>query len=56
MNICYDGSFPEAARCLMLLGADLIVLPTNWPAGAISTVALIELARARPTATHNTVR
>jgi hypothetical protein len=24
MNICYDGSFPEAARCLMLLGADLI--------------------------------
>jgi predicted amidohydrolase len=34
MNICYDGSFPEAARCLMLLGADLIALPTNWPPGA----------------------
>jgi predicted amidohydrolase len=34
MNICYDGSFPEAARCLMLLGADLIVLPTNWPPGS----------------------
>ncbi len=34
MNICYDVSFPEAARCLTLLGADLIVLPTNWPPGA----------------------
>lgn len=31
MNICYDGSFPESARVLMLLGADLVVLPTNWP-------------------------
>ena len=34
MNICYDAAFPEAARCLTLLGADLIVLPTNWPPGA----------------------
>lgn len=34
MNICYDSSFPEASRCLALLGADLIVLPTNWPPGA----------------------
>lgn len=34
MNICFDASFPEAARCLMLLGADLIVLPTNWPPGS----------------------
>ena len=34
MNICYDVGFPEAARCLTLLGADLIVLPTNWPPGA----------------------
>ena len=33
MNICYDGGFPESARCLALLGADLIVLPTNWPPG-----------------------
>jgi predicted amidohydrolase len=31
MNICYDGSFPESSRVLMLLGADLVVLPTNWP-------------------------
>lgn len=34
LNICYDSSFPEAARCLTLLGADVIVLPTNWPPGA----------------------
>jgi predicted amidohydrolase len=32
MHICYDGSFPESARVLTLLGADLLVLPTNWPA------------------------
>jgi predicted amidohydrolase len=34
MNICYDGSFPEAARVMTLDGADLIVLPTNWPPGS----------------------
>ena len=34
LNICYDGGFPESARVLALLGADLIVLPTSWPAGA----------------------
>jgi predicted amidohydrolase len=31
MHICYDGGFPETARALTLLGADLLVLPTNWP-------------------------
>ena len=31
--ICYDGGFPEAARVLSIRGADLIVLPTNWPPG-----------------------
>jgi 5-aminopentanamidase len=31
MHICYDGSFPETGRILALLGADLLVLPTNWP-------------------------
>ena len=31
MHICYDGAFPETARVLTLLGADLLVLPTNWP-------------------------
>lgn len=34
LNICYDSAFPESSRCLSLLGADLIALPTNWPPGA----------------------
>src|SRR5947209_3390905 len=46
MLICYDGSFPESARVLMLLGADLIVLPTNWPTGALSTVKYLVQPRA----------
>jgi 5-aminopentanamidase len=46
MNICYDGSFPEPARVLMLLGADLVVLPTNWAVGAMSTVEHLIQARA----------
>ncbi len=46
MNICYDASFPEAARALMLLGADVILLPTNWPPGALSTVQYLIQARA----------
>jgi predicted amidohydrolase len=33
MLICYDGGFPEAARVLALKGADIILLPTNWPPG-----------------------
>jgi 5-aminopentanamidase len=31
MLICYDLSFPESARVLMLEGADIIAIPTNWP-------------------------
>lgn len=31
VHICYDGSFPETARALRLLGAQLLILPTNWP-------------------------
>jgi predicted amidohydrolase len=31
MHICYDGGFPEAGRAMALMGADLLVLPTNWP-------------------------
>jgi len=46
MNICYDAAFPEIARCLALLGADLIVLPTNWPPGAENTAAYVINARA----------
>jgi 5-aminopentanamidase len=34
MHICYDGTFPETGRVLTLLGAELLVLPTNWPTHA----------------------
>src|SRR4029077_5916954 len=46
MNICYDGSFPESTRVLMLLGADLVVLPTNWPDAARRTAEYLVSARA----------
>jgi len=46
MNICYDISFPESARVLALAGADLIVLPTNWPPGAGLTADVMPNARA----------
>jgi len=45
INICYDASFPEAARALKLLGAELIVLPTNWPTGAWRTPEFVLNAR-----------
>lgn len=46
VNICYDASFPEAARALKLLGAELILLPTNWPTGAWRTAEFIINSRA----------
>jgi predicted amidohydrolase len=46
MNICFDGSFPESARILTLLGADLIVLPTNWATSARKMAELVSAARA----------
>lgn len=52
MNICYDAAFPEAARSLALLGADLIALPTNWPPGAECTAASVINARALENAVY----
>jgi 5-aminopentanamidase len=46
INICYDASFPEAARALKLLGAELVILPTNWPTGAWRTAEFIVNTRA----------
>ena len=31
LHICYDCNFPESGRVMALLGADILVLPTNWP-------------------------
>ena len=44
--VCYDLRVPEAARSLALDGADLIVLPTNWPVGAELTPAHVAPTRA----------
>ncbi len=44
--ICYDIRFPEAARTLTLKGADIILVPTNWPAGAESSPEFLTRARA----------
>jgi 5-aminopentanamidase len=52
INICYDGSFPEAARVLALLGADLILLPTNWPPEARRNPCFVVQARALENRVH----
>lgn len=46
INICYDCSFPESARVLALAGADIVVLPTNWPPGSGRVSDLIPNTRA----------
>lgn len=46
MHICYDGGFPESGRLLTLLGAELLVLPTNWPTHAERAAELMMPTRA----------
>ncbi len=52
MNIFYDSAFPEASRCLTLLGADLIALPTNWPPGAECVASHVLNTRAMENAVY----
>jgi 5-aminopentanamidase len=44
--ICFDMRLPEAARVLTLRGAELIVLPTNWPEGAETSAEHVAITRA----------
>lgn len=46
LTVCYDCSFPELSRVLMLDGADVIAIPTNWPPTSGRTADLIPPARA----------
>ena len=46
INICYDCSFPESARVLALAGADIVILPTNWPPGSGRVSDIIPNTRA----------
>ena len=44
--VCFDLRFPEPARTLALRGAELIVVPTNWPEGAEVSADHVCVARA----------
>lgn len=44
--VCFDLRFPEPARTLALKGAELILVPTNWPQGAEVSAEHICVARA----------
>jgi predicted amidohydrolase len=46
LGICFDAGFPETVRVLALLGADLVVLPTNWSDQAIKNATLVARVRA----------
>jgi 5-aminopentanamidase len=50
--VCYDLEFPELTRSLALRGAELLVVPTNWPAvprpeGERAPEVVIAMAAAR---------
>ena len=46
VNICYDISFPEPARVLKLMGAELMALITNWPTAAWRSPQFVAQTRA----------
>jgi predicted amidohydrolase len=46
LQICYDGIFPEGSRIQALQGADVIVLPTNWPPSSIPAAEHLPIVRA----------
>ncbi len=50
---CYDVRFPEIARAVTLLGADLIAIPSAWAAGLFKEEHWVTLVRAR--AIENTI-
>lgn len=51
--VCYELRFPEISRSLALKGADIILVPTAWVAGAMKEEHLLTLAKSR--AIENTV-
>jgi len=46
LNICYDQRFPESARSSMLRGAQIVVVPANFPQAARGGVEILSRARA----------
>jgi predicted amidohydrolase len=52
IHICYDCNFPESARVMTLLGADILALPTNWPEGRGKVAEYVVIARAYENKIH----
>jgi predicted amidohydrolase len=52
IHICYDCNFPESARIMTLLGADILVLPTNWPQGRGKVAKYVVNTRAYENKVH----
>lgn len=52
IHICYDCNFPESARIMALQGADILVLPTNWPDGRGNVARYLVNARAFENKVH----
>jgi deaminated glutathione amidase len=50
---CYDVRFPELARALAVIGADLIAIPSAWASGLYKEEHWVTLVRAR--AIENTI-
>lgn len=46
VQICFDQRLPEPTRALALAGAELILIPTNWPVGAENSADIMCIARA----------
>jgi len=52
LHICYDCNFPESARIMALLGADILALPTNWPQGRGKVAKYVVVSRAYENKVH----
>ena len=52
VHICYDCNFPESARVMTLLGADILALPTNWPEGRGKVAKHVVITRAYENKIH----
>jgi predicted amidohydrolase len=52
VHICYDCNFPESARVMTLLGADILALPTNWPEGRGKVAKYVVITRAYENKVH----
>lgn len=52
LHVCYDTTFPEVARTMALQGAEILVLPTNWPEGREKMPGYVIHARALENHVH----